>query len=145
MKYKKILLALVLVTNKFICLSQVTGKVIDEINFPLEYATAALYNQETNMLVTGVITDINGVFSFENLKKGSYFIETSFIGYEGKIIKDITIANSNKSIDLSTIKLTLGNKLNEVLFLIKYSFIINFLLLIIIFEERSFNLKEYFI
>jgi hypothetical protein len=112
---RKILLFLLLVTNKFICFSQVTGKVIDQTNFPLEYATAALYNQETNLLVAGVITDINGVFSFENLKKGSYFIEASFIGYEGKTIKDITVANSNKSIDLGTIQLTLGNTLNEVL------------------------------
>lgn len=84
MKYKKILLALVLVTNKFICLSQVTGKVIDEINFPLEYATAALYNQETNMLVTGVITDINGVFSFENLKKGSYLLRLLLLAMKEK-------------------------------------------------------------
>ena len=112
---RKILLFFLLVTNRFICFSQVTGKVIDQTNFPLEYATAALYSQETNLLVTGVITDINGVFSFENLKKGSYFIETSFIGYEGKTIKDITVANSNKSIDLGTIQLTLGNTLNEVL------------------------------
>ena len=75
-RLRKILLFLLLVTNRFICFSQVTGKVIDQTNFPLEYATAALYNQETNLLVTGVITDINGVFSFENLKKGTYFIET---------------------------------------------------------------------
>lgn len=49
--------------------SQVTGKVVDKTNFALEYATAAIYNQETNELVTGVITDINGVFVFDNLKK----------------------------------------------------------------------------
>ena len=70
-------------------LSQVTGKIVDKTNFALEYATAAIYNQETNELVTGVITDINGVFVFDNLKKGTYYLEASFIGYEVKIIQGI--------------------------------------------------------
>ena len=122
---KTLLLLLLLVTNRFICLSQVTGKVIDQANSPIEYATATLYNQETNLLITGVITDINGVFSFENLKKGIYFIETSFIGYERKTIKNIRVASSNKSIDLGTIQLALGTSLNEVLIQGKRPIVIN--------------------
>jgi len=61
--------------NCLSALSQVTGKIVDKTNFALEYATAAIYNQETNELVTGVITDINGVFVFDNLKKGTYYLE----------------------------------------------------------------------
>ena len=94
--------------------SQVTGKVVDKTNFALEYATAAIYNQETNELVTGVITDINGVFVFDNLKKGTYYLEASFIGYEVKTIQGIAVVSTNKTTDLGTLRLTLGNTLNEV-------------------------------
>jgi len=100
--------------NCLSALSQVTGKVVDKTNFALEYATAAIYNQETNELVTGVITDINGVFVFDNLKKGTYYLEASFIGYEVKIIQGIAVVSKNKTTDLGTLRLTLGNTLNEV-------------------------------
>jgi iron complex outermembrane receptor protein len=64
-------------------------------------------------LVTGVITDINGVFVFDNLKKGTYYLEASFIGYEVKTIQGITVVSTNKTTDLGTLRLTLGNALNE--------------------------------
>ena len=94
--------------------AQLTGKIVDETNSSLEYATAAIYNQDTNELVTGVITDINGVFVFENLKKGTYYVEASFIGYEVKTIRDLVVSNPKTTTDLGTINLILGNTLNEV-------------------------------
>jgi iron complex outermembrane receptor protein len=110
---KNISLILLIMYNCLSALSQVTGKVVDKTNFALEYATAAIYNQETNELVTGVITDINGVFVFDNLKKGTYYLEASFIGYEVKIIQGIAVVSKNKTTDLGTLRLTLGNTLNE--------------------------------
>lgn len=42
--------------------SQINGKIIDkDINAPLEYATAALYKINTE-LVTGVVTNTEGEF-----------------------------------------------------------------------------------
>jgi iron complex outermembrane receptor protein len=64
-------------------------------------------------LVTGDITDINGVFVFDNLKKGTYYLEASFIGYEVKTIQGVTVVSTNKTTDLGTSRLTLGNVLNE--------------------------------
>jgi iron complex outermembrane receptor protein len=110
---KNISLILLIMYNCLSALSQVTGKIVDKTNFALEYATAAIYNQETNELVTGVITDINGVFVFDNLKKGTYYLEASFIGYEVKTIQGITVVSTNKTTDLGTLRLTLGNALNE--------------------------------
>lgn len=110
---KNISLILLIMYNCLSAFSQVTGKVVDKTNFALEYATAAIYNQETNELVTGVITDINGVFVFDNLKKGTYYLEASFIGYEVKIIQGIKVVSTNKTTDLGTLRLTLGNILNE--------------------------------
>ena len=107
----QILHVLIFLSN--IGFAQITGKIVDEMSFPLEYATAAIYNQETNVLVTGVITNTNGVFVFENLKKGTYYIESSFIGYEGNTIRDIVVSNPNKALDLGTIQLVLGNTLKK--------------------------------
>lgn len=122
---RKILAVILLIINSFTSFSQVTGKIVDETNLPLEYATVAIYNQETNSLVTGVITDINGVFSFENLKKGNYYLEASFIGYEVKTIQGITVVSTNKTTDLGTLQLTLGNTLNEVVIQGERSTVIN--------------------
>ena len=112
-KLKNSLFILLIMNNCLSAFSQVTGKIVDKTNFALEYATAAIYNQETNELVTGVITDINGVFVFDNLKKGKYYLEASFIGYEVKTIQGITVVSTNKTKDLGTLRLTLGNTLNE--------------------------------
>jgi iron complex outermembrane receptor protein len=113
-KLKNILLILLIMNNFLSALSQVTGKVVDETNLSLEYVSTAIYNQETNDLVAGVITDINGVFVFDNLKKGNYYLEASFIGYEIKIIKEIKVVRVNKITDLGILQLRLGVTLNEV-------------------------------
>lgn len=96
-------------------LAQLTGKIINDTESSLEYATVAVYNQDNSTLVTGVVTDINGVFIFENLKKGIYYLQASFIGYEIKTIRDIVIENTKTKIDLGTINLAIGNTLNEVI------------------------------
>ena len=95
--------------------AQITGRIQDETdNYPLEYATAALYKQEDKSLVTGVITNIDGEFVIDNIKNGRYHLEVSFVGYTTKTNPNIEISKTNKKLNLGTIKLVLGNKLNEV-------------------------------
>lgn len=96
--------------------AQITGKIVDatEQN-PLEYATAALYDQSSEQLITGVITDLDGNFNMEGVKKGTYYLEASFIGYRTRVVKDIEIPNRNTKIQLGTIALSMGeNQLDEV-------------------------------
>lgn len=99
------------ITSSF---AQVTGKIVDSSNqSPLEYATAALFDQETQQLITGVITDQEGNFTIEGFKKGTYYLEASFIGYRISTIPDIEVTNRN--LDLGTIALSIGeNRLDEV-------------------------------
>ena len=61
--------------------AQITGTVIDtENNLPLEYATVALYNtSNTQSLVTGVITNENGIYVIKRVKKGNYIIISASI------------------------------------------------------------------
>ncbi len=95
---------------------QLKGRIVDASNdYPLEYATAALYDQENGRLVTGVITDIEGRFSIEELKKGTYSLEASFIGYTSQTVRDIRLTRRNETVDLGTLALSIGeNQLEEV-------------------------------
>ena len=94
--------------------AQLTGKILDKDDAtPLEYATVALYTQSPKKLITGVITNRNGIFIFDKLKKGTYTIEISFIGYQPKKIENIVFPGDKK--DLGLLKLSLGNSLNEVI------------------------------
>lgn len=107
-----LILILLISTTQFIP-AQITGKIIDsDDDFPLEYATAVLYSKSPKNLITGVITNKKGVFTFDKIKKGIYSLEISFIGYQPKKIENIVFSDITK--DIGTIKLSLGNNLNEV-------------------------------
>ncbi len=55
-----------------------TGKVTDQKGETLIGATVYLHE-----LKRGTITDLSGAFKIENLKKGSYHLHVSFLGYHG--------------------------------------------------------------
>lgn len=78
-----------------------TGKVVDsKTNQPVEYATVAVYSQPDNTLITGTITDAQGVFLIQGLKAGTYSLKASFIGYDPLEITDIVIGNGTKQLGL---------------------------------------------
>ena len=122
---KKIITFLLIISNSLFAFSQITGKIVDEANLPLEYATVALYNQNTKTLISGVITDSKGDFEFKNIKKGTFYIEASFIGYEVKTINNITILNTRETKDLGQLLLTLGTNLDEVVIQGERSTVVN--------------------
>lgn len=94
--------------------SQIQGSIVDAQSTPLEYATAALYEINDGTLVTGVISDEKGEFKIEAIKKGSYYLEASFLGYEIKRIDTITVSKKGETVNVGTIQLVLGTQLNEV-------------------------------
>lgn len=104
--------------------AQIIGKLVDEQNAPLEYATAALYAKEDGTLITGVISNQSGVFKMNDIKKGNYYLEASFLGYEVKRIDNVIITNNNTT-DLGTIQLILGAQLNEVVVSAERNTVIN--------------------
>ncbi len=103
--------------SQIVC-AQITGKVVDaEDNYPLEYASIALFNASSKIIVSGVVTNKKGVFAIENIKPGAYYAEISFLGYQLNIQENITVLKTGESISLGVIKLVLGsrNELNEVI------------------------------
>ncbi|GAB1856782.1 TonB-dependent receptor [Flavobacteriaceae bacterium MHTCC 0001] len=111
---KHLILVLCFAFKSAAIVAQIQGKLVDEQNLPLEYATAALYQIENSKLVTGVVTDEKGLFTIAGVKKGSYYLEASFLGYENKRVAGIIVKRKGETISLGTIQLDLGEQLNEV-------------------------------
>ncbi|MFK7781971.1 TonB-dependent receptor domain-containing protein [Psychroserpens sp.] len=105
----KLKLSLFFIFFTTICFAQteviVSGKVVDaEENFPLEYATISFIDKAKNTIVTGGITDIDGVFNIE-IAVGSYDVKIEYLSYKTKTYTDKLI---DKNIDLGTVGLSLN-------------------------------------
>jgi len=71
---------------------EIFGTVVDSItNKSLGYATVIAFKQPENEMVKGMVTGSNGNFSLSSLPIGNYSIKTTFIGYNSKSIKDISL------------------------------------------------------
>jgi iron complex outermembrane receptor protein len=68
----------------------VSGKVTDAKQLPVPYCVVALLHSGDSALVQGKITDENGVYVFEPVKSGNYFIKVSAMGFEPVFSSAIT-------------------------------------------------------
>lgn len=69
---------------------------------PLEFATVALHKIKTQEMVTGSTTDADGKFLLINIPAGTYYIESSFVGY--KSIRSKTfIVTAKRTVDIGTL------------------------------------------
>ena len=85
--------------------SKVSGYIVNEtLSNAVEYASVALYNQETKKAVDGTMADDKGKFSITRIASGTYYLMISFIGYDNKTIDSIKI-EKGKDVDLGVIKL----------------------------------------
>lgn len=46
----------------------------------------------------GVITDVNGIFEFDNLRTGTYSLEVKYVGYQNLLVKEVKIDSKNPAI-----------------------------------------------
>jgi len=78
--------------NQFKQNGTIDGIIINEsTGDPIEYVSVSVYNSTSNALIVGGITDSDGYFKINSIPLGEYFLEISFIGFETKIVKDISI------------------------------------------------------
>ena len=113
MKKVLLLVLLVVTTNFYAQMSKenlpkpgsISGKVIDNNSKePLPYVNIVV-RDFVKKIITGGITNENGVFIVKDLPKGKSIVEVQFIGYK-VFSKEISVTNKNKSIDLGTISLS---------------------------------------
>jgi len=82
----------------------IQGKILDPNNKPLDYVNVVLFHQTNNTLTGGGISDIDGIFTIDNVGKGTYRLEISFVGYK-KYTKQIIIKSADDKITVGSIKL----------------------------------------
>lgn len=86
--------------------NQVTGKLLDPLTKAgVGFVSAGLYHQKDSTLVVGTQTDDAGVFVFNKLKKGKYYVKFAFLGYKPLIKSDVVISNDTEKIDLGNLEL----------------------------------------
>jgi len=82
--YKKILITILVLIPAAPLLAQnnLSGRVSDQQEQALSYATVALLNPADSILVYFGVTDDQGNFKITNIKQGSYLMQYSFVGME---------------------------------------------------------------
>jgi len=94
----------------------IKGKVVEkESNTAMEYANVSVYNSNDSTLVTGGITDAQGMFRIGNLDPGRFYVEANFIGFNKTRINNVQVTPAGKQVDLGIIRLEpASEKINEV-------------------------------
>ena len=88
--------------NKF----SIKGSVTDAAtNKPVPYANVLLYSHADSTFVNGTLSDSNGVYQFEKLPSGNYYLVFKFIGYKNQTLSHIAVAGSTLQRLLAPIKL----------------------------------------
>lgn len=111
LKSQLTILFLVLVTGLLGARAQtlsVGGEVIDDKSQPVPFANAALYSSNDSTLVTGAVSDENGVFTI-SAEQGKYLLKITFLSFEEKSIP----IDLSKNVSLGKIKLTPGSQILE--------------------------------
>jgi len=83
------------------------GKIINEkTNQAVDYVAVRLLNIKDSTVISGVFTDVDGKFNFENVAYKKYLIKISLTGFESKIISNVSVSASAKIYNLGTIKIS---------------------------------------
>jgi outer membrane receptor protein involved in Fe transport len=90
---------------------KISGTIVDSASLaPVEFATIALINRETNKPVDGALCDDKGKFSITKIKPGNYDLQVSFIDYKTFTVENLTISEKQFTVDLGSIKLSSSEK-----------------------------------
>ncbi|MFL5764678.1 MAG: outer membrane beta-barrel protein [Bacteroidia bacterium] len=86
------------------------GLVTTPDNNPQPFATVLLKSAVDSSLYKGEITDDKGIFLFENVKDGNYYLQIQVVGFEKKTVSPILISSADPTVDLGTIQLAAAAK-----------------------------------
>ena len=97
---QRLILLYLLIFSVFSMQAQsITGKIIDESNKAVPYATVILKKATDSTLVKGEITNETGAFIFSDIKNGQYFIQVQYVGYKPAFIENINFTGSEIYLD----------------------------------------------
>ncbi len=113
MRFFTSLLCCLLTVSSFAQKGHISGKIIDDkSNSPMSYVTVSVHEVQDTALLTGGITNADGIFKISDFNIGkAYLFKCSFIGYE-TIFKMVDFSNT-KSIHLNNVVLSPSNEILE--------------------------------
>lgn len=83
----------------------VKGSVNDEKNRPIEAASVSLLKATDSSLAKMTVSNKEGIFMFENISEGKYFVSITAIGHSKSFSEPFALNTANNSIALKTISL----------------------------------------
>jgi iron complex outermembrane receptor protein len=83
----------------------ITGKILDENQQPVEFATITLVKSQDSSLVKGEFSDANGLFSLEEIQNGRFDLIITDIGHKKFSQQDIRLDENHAVVELGTILL----------------------------------------
>ena len=113
MKSGKCLLMLLMILFSPMAFAQqsgvnVTGSVVEQgSDTPIEQATVRLLNVNDSAMVRGVVSAHNGSFTLKNVKKGSYLLHITFIGYD-PLYQPLQITGKKNPVNVGKLELSDG-------------------------------------
>ncbi len=107
-----ILLFLVILISVKSIGQNITGKIVDQENNPLEFVAVALLNPSDSILISYASTNKLGAFKLTKINEGKLLFQVHLIGF--KTYQKI-IDFKNEPIDLGVLKLEFENELDEVI------------------------------
>jgi len=82
----------------------IVGKLIDEDELPVEFATVGLYISADSSLLKGSLTDEEGRFIIGQVDPGTYYIRVSYLGYNNAIF-EVRAETEGAAIDMGTLQI----------------------------------------
>lgn len=115
MKTKLIIIVFLLIKASLsFAQNKISGKIIEQSKEALPFANIILYQLENKKILTGTISDDNGLYNFKNVSNGSYWLEVSVLGFETKKSEPFVLSEDNNQIELNFILKEEAQTLNEV-------------------------------
>lgn len=81
----------------------ISGKVTDEQQQPVPFASIAILAATDSTLITGTVSDDKGTFAIKT-RPGNYFIKVTFLSYKETILPNIVIGNADLNIGTVILK-----------------------------------------
>jgi outer membrane receptor protein involved in Fe transport len=83
----------------------ISGKVIDSsTRHIIEYANIVVFSQKDSLMVTGGVTNTEGLFNLSIDRPGEFLVEVRFIGYDTEVF-ETALRQGNFNIDLGEIQI----------------------------------------
>lgn len=83
---------------------KVSGLLIDSVSGqPVEFATLVLIKAADGKQLNGGITEADGTFKLTDVENGDYTLNISFLGYEEKVVQNVSTTLEKPDLDLGSI------------------------------------------